>query len=229
LTENQNSLSELEFERSVLDCQHALLHQALDQLPGVEELLKQKISEIDEMTHNIVVAKNAADPVSKRMTRLRDLATTVTRHPTLQKEYADVLIGMSTLGCMDVRRARILEQMLLEVSSYPAVIEDKSLENKLVEADEACQRMSHVCLGECETVGWFFHSRIGEVFDATSDTSDSMRSVTPDRSISEDYLPSDYMRSSIPEDSVGTHSSVSRSLSSSATGNPLFEGWLMNC
>jgi hypothetical protein len=189
LAETHNRLSELEFGRSVLECRHDLLHQVLEQTPDFEELFERQTIKIDELASNFEVAKNAADPISERITRLRDLATTMTRHPTLQKEYVAVLIDMSTLGCMDVRRARIIDQMLREVSSYPAVVEDESLGKRLEEASETCRRMSHVFLGESDSVSWFFHSRFaqgpGETSESVSvsDTLDPLRESTPDRSV----------------------------------------------
>jgi hypothetical protein len=123
-----------------LDSQHGLLYQALERIPGVEEAFKQKAIRIDDMMGNIVAAKNAADPISRRITRLRDQATTGTRHATLQKEYANALIEMCAIGCVDARRARIIEQMLREVSSYPAVMESESPDNKLKEVSEECRR-----------------------------------------------------------------------------------------
>jgi hypothetical protein len=65
----------------------------------------------------------------------------VTRHATLQKEYANTIMDMCALGCMDARRARIIDRILREVSSYPAVIKTKSLRTKLEEVETTCGRM----------------------------------------------------------------------------------------
>jgi hypothetical protein len=72
----------------------------------------------------------------KRITQLRITATTVARHATLQKEYADALIDMCSLGCIDRRRARIIDRILREVSAYPAVVESETLKSKLEEVSE---------------------------------------------------------------------------------------------
>jgi hypothetical protein len=136
LADTQNSLSELKLQRTSLDRQHELLRVVLDRIPGVEESFKQKTLEIDQLACDIVAYKNVAEPIWKRITRLKNTADTMTRHATLQKEYADALIDMCALGCVDRRRARIIDRILREVSSYPAVVESETLKSKLEEVSE---------------------------------------------------------------------------------------------
>jgi len=71
----------------------------------------------------------------KRITQLKDTSTTMT-HAELQKEYADAMIDMCALGCIDRRRARIIDRILREVSAYPAVVESETLKSKLEEVSE---------------------------------------------------------------------------------------------
>jgi hypothetical protein len=141
LTETQNNVSELESQRALLDRQHTLLRQVLERIPGVEESFKKKTMEIDQLACNIVAKKDVAEPIWKRITRLRDTATSVARHATLQKEYADALIDMCILGCLDRRRARIVDRILREVASYPAVVGNGFLESKLKDANEGRRRL----------------------------------------------------------------------------------------
>ena len=136
MTGTQKNLSELESQKSSMERQHALLQQVLDRIPGVEESFKEKTLHIDQLACEIVAAKNIAEPIWKRITQLRNTATTVARHATLQKEYADALIDMCALGCIDKRRARIIDRILHEVSAYPAVVESETLKSKLEEASE---------------------------------------------------------------------------------------------
>jgi hypothetical protein len=119
-----------------MERRHALLQQVLDRIPGVEESFKEKTLHIDQLACEIVAAKNIAEPIWKRITQLRNTATTVARHATLQKEYADALIDMCALGCIDKRRARIIDRIFHEVSAYPAAVESETLKSKLEEASE---------------------------------------------------------------------------------------------
>jgi chromosome segregation ATPase len=136
MAETQNNLVELESQRTNLDNQRALLHAILDRIPGVEESFKQKTMEIDQLACDVVAKKNVAEPIWKRITRLKDTATTMTRHAALQKEYADAMIDMCALGCIDKRRARVIDRILPEVSGYPAVLESESLKSKLEEVSD---------------------------------------------------------------------------------------------
>jgi chromosome segregation ATPase len=141
LTKTESSLSELESRRSNLEQAHTTLRIVLDRIAGVDKSIKQKTIEIDKMTNEIIQAKNVAEPIWKRIARLESSATMVTRHATLQKEYADTIMDICALGCMDARRARIIDRILREVSSYPAVIKTKSLRTKLEEVETTCGRM----------------------------------------------------------------------------------------
>jgi hypothetical protein len=53
------------------------------------------------------------------------------RHVVMQDEYADALIDMCALGCMDMRGVRIIYRILREISSCPAMVKTKSLEARL--------------------------------------------------------------------------------------------------
>jgi hypothetical protein len=92
--------------------------------------------EIDQLACDVVAKKNVAEPIWKRITRLKDTATTMTRHAALQKEYADAMIDMCALGCIDKRRARVIDRILREVSGYPAALESESLKSKLEEVSD---------------------------------------------------------------------------------------------
>jgi hypothetical protein len=141
LAKTQSSLSELESRRLNLEQAHIILRIVLERIAGVDESIKQKTLEIDKMTQEIIQAKNVAEPIWKRIARLESSATMITRHAALQKEYADTIMEMCALGCMDMRRARIIDRILREISSYPVVVETKSLKAKLEEVEKTCGRM----------------------------------------------------------------------------------------
>lgn len=132
-------LSELKLQWTPLDRQYALLHTILDLIPGVEESFTQKTMMISFAIFTVVPNKGDAGLILERMTRLRNTATTVTQYAALQEEYADALLDMCIVGCGDRRRASIIEHILREVVSYPAVVGNEWLESKVKDAIEKCR------------------------------------------------------------------------------------------
>jgi hypothetical protein len=133
-------LSELKLQWTPLDREYALLHTILDLIPGVEESFTQKTMMISFAIFTVVPNKDDAGLILERITRLRNTATTVTQYAALQKEYADALLDMCIIGCGDGRRAGIIEHILCEVASYPAVVGDEGLESRMKNAREKCRR-----------------------------------------------------------------------------------------
>jgi hypothetical protein len=133
-------LSELKLQWTPLDREYALLHTILDLIPGVEESFTQKTMMISFAIFTVVPNKDDAGLILERITRLRNTATTVTQYAALQKEYADALLDMCIIGCGDGRRAGIIEHILCEVASYPAVVGDGGLESRMKNAREKCRR-----------------------------------------------------------------------------------------
>lgn len=141
LAETQNGLFEMKSRRTVLDRQHALLREILDRIPGVEELFKQKTIAIDKLVCDIVANKNVAEPIWKRIARLKTTTTTMSWHLAVQKEHVDALVEVCILGCVDRRRALIISRILREVALYPAVVKTGSLRNQMEVANGKCRRM----------------------------------------------------------------------------------------
>jgi hypothetical protein len=144
-------LPELKLQWTPLDRQYALLHTILDLIPGVEESFTQKTMRISFAMFNIDPNKDDAGLIWERMTRLRDTATTVTQYAVLQKEYADALLDMCIIGCMNRRHVRIIDRIVREVASYPAVVGNEGLESKVKDASGKCRWML------VNLASWFFY------------------------------------------------------------------------